>query len=197
MTAPATSGDVTRTVLVDMDGVLVDWTKGFLRSLDDACLRLGVEPWLTDLGTWSRWAGDDPAREQAVSLAFADPELYPGLEMLPGADEGLAALVEAGLDVRICSTPSNDNLGCIPGKMDTLTRYFGEVLPDVLDRAVFTHDKTLVRGAVLVDDKPEITGAMRPEWTQVVFDQPYNRHVDLLPRMGGWHEVGTVLEQLR
>jgi hypothetical protein len=41
-----------------------------------------------------------------------------------------------------------------------------------VNRVILTHDKTLVRGDVLIDDKPGITGNMIPAWKHLVFDSP-------------------------
>jgi hypothetical protein len=41
---------------------------------------------------------------------------------------------------------------------------------------ILTRDKTLVRGDVLVDDKPEIGGLATPHWRHLLYDQPYNRN---------------------
>ena len=43
-----------------------------------------------------------------------------------------------------------------------------------------------VRGDVLIDDKPNITGSATPTWQQLLFDAPYNRHVAHLPRLSSW-----------
>jgi 5'-nucleotidase len=34
----------------------------------------------------------------------------------------------------------------------------------------------LVRGDILVDDKPVVSGSLRPEWVHVLHDRPYNRN---------------------
>jgi hypothetical protein len=43
-------------------------------------------------------------------------------------------------------------------------------------RVILTRDKTLVRGDVLVDDKPEIRGVVAPNWRDVLFDETYICH---------------------
>ena len=57
-----------------------------------------------------------------------------------------------------------------------------------------TSDKTVVRGDVLIDDKPAITGAHHPVWKQLLFEAPYNRHVTDRPRLTKWSEVETMLD---
>jgi len=46
--------------------------------------------------------------------------------------------------------------------------------PSWVDRIVLAKDKTLVRGDVLIDDKPEVTGSLCPSWEHLVFEAPYN-----------------------
>lgn len=40
-----------------------------------------------------------------------------------------------------------------------------------------TNDKTIVKGDILIDDKPEPIGLEKPEWEHIIFDQPYNRYI--------------------
>merc|ERR1712048_1391600 len=51
-----------------------------------------------------------------------------------------------------------------------------------------------VRGDVLIDDKPHISGSQQPVWTQIVFDAPHNTEIDMngrrrLLNWAGWHAV--------
>lgn len=57
-----------------------------------------------------------------------------------------------------------------------------------MDRLILTHDKTLVYGDVLVDDKGIITGAVTPAWKHLIHDQSHNRYVLNAPRMSDWRE---------
>lgn len=66
--------------------------------------------------------------------------------------------------------------------------------PDWVNRLVQSYDKTLIYGDVLVDDKPDIEGVKEPAWTQVLFDQPYNQHVDHLPRIYDWYSPEEILQ---
>ncbi|MGM0931630.1 MAG: 5' nucleotidase, NT5C type [Actinomycetota bacterium] len=51
-----------------------------------------------------------------------------------------------------------------------------------MDEKADPHDKSLVRGGILIDDKPEINGAHVPARKHLMFDQDYNRHIE--PRTG-------------
>lgn len=63
---------------------------------------------------------------------------------------------------------------------------------EATNRLILTKDKTLVRGDILIDDKPHIAGAMRPQWKHIVYDAPYNRERKDVPRMT-WQNWRNVL----
>ena len=58
-------------------------------------------------------------------------------------------------------------------------------------RLILPRDKTLVRDALLIDDKPRIEGAVRPSWRHVIYDAPYNRQETDRPRLtwANWRGV--------
>jgi 5'-nucleotidase len=60
------------------------------------------------------------------------------------------------------------------------------------ERTILTRDKTLVRGTILIDDKPSVSGVMQPEWEHVLFDQPYNRKVTNRRRLN-WSNYREIL----
>ncbi|MCT7149596.1 hypothetical protein M1196_23400, partial [Salmonella enterica subsp. enterica serovar Oranienburg] len=70
---------------------------------------------------------------------------------------------------------------------------------------IITTDKTLVRGDILIDDKPVISGEL-PEystgtnharsWEHVIFDQSYNRHITNRRRILDWGDIGALAEIL-
>ena len=68
-------------------------------------------------------------------------------------------------------------------------------------RILITSDKTLVRGDVLIDDKPLITGAeASPAWAHLLFDAPYNRPEALPPedarvRLARWADWRPAVER--
>jgi 5'-nucleotidase len=46
---------------------------------------------------------------------------------------------------------------------------------------------------LLLDDKPEVTGAMVPSWKHVYFDQPYNRENLARKRITSWKHWREVI----
>lgn len=63
------------------------------------------------------------------------------------------------------------------------------------DEIVLCGDKLLVDFDVLVDDRPE-TLLRLGNRRAVVFDQPWNRGVQGIPRARGWHEVLPAIEEV-
>ncbi|HEX9597652.1 MAG TPA: hypothetical protein VF982_12285, partial [Anaerolineales bacterium] len=62
---------------------------------------------------------------------------------------------------------------------------------DWISQLILSTDKTLVQGDILIDDRPEIKGAVKPVWEHVLYDQPYNRKVEGQRRLtwATWKEV--------
>ena len=63
-----------------------------------------------------------------------------------------------------------------------------------MSRIIISTDKTTVRGDVLIDDKPIITGSMQPTWRQLMFDAPYNRAQQPAARICRWADWEASLE---
>ena len=74
--------------------------------------------------------------------------------------------------LHVCTAPLTQYRYCVPEKYEWVERHLGA---DFIRNVVIAKDKTLVRGDVLIDDRPEITGHLAPAWRPLVYDQPYNR----------------------
>ena len=156
------------TVLVDMDGVLVDWDGGFAlewknrSKIDRSRSYLMQECVPSEL------------REQAMAVS-RKAGFFKHLPAYPGAVEAVKHLASLpGMHVLICSSPLLANPTCVEDKLYWVKTHFGA---DWLERVVLTRDKTTVRADVLIDDKPDIVGSQHPTWVQLVFDQPYNQKI--------------------
>ncbi|XP_035312363.1 5'(3')-deoxyribonucleotidase, mitochondrial isoform X1 [Cricetulus griseus] len=66
-------------------------------------------------------------------------------------------------------------------------KHFG---PDFLEQIVLTRDKTVVSADLLIDDRPDITGAEpHPSWEHILFISCHNHHLQLKPprrRLHSW-----------
>jgi 5'-nucleotidase len=174
-------------VLVDMDDTSTSWRGGIHR-------RLTTDGHGIDWLDWSRWEGVPlgASDEQAAAFAaaMASPGFYVDLEPIDGAAEALNAMIDAGHVVFLCSTPDSTNATCPSDKRDWAEKHLGRGWGR---RLILSHDKTLIRGDYLIDDKPVITGELVPEWEHVLFDQPYNRHITDRRRITDWSQWAEVL----
>src|SRR5690606_24071873 len=125
------------------------------------------------------------ARAEAIYTA---PGFIRDLPPVAGAIEAYRELTALGMDVRICSSPLHQFENCVAEKYLWVHRHLGRA---ATDRLILTRDKTLVRGDLLIDDKPRITGAVRPSWRHIIYDAPYNRQETARPRLtwANWRNV--------
>lgn len=177
-------------VLVDMDGVLVDFTGGFWQRWAD---RWPHAPGREDADLTQFYVDDQvPADWRAAARDLVcEAGFFAALPAVGGAVAALSAMLEHGWDVRICTAPILANPTCTSDKLAWVERHLGA---GWTERVVVTKDKTLVRGDVLIDDRPQVVGALEPTWRHVLFDATYNAHVTgAAGRLYRWSEwAGTL-----
>lgn len=176
-------------ILVDQDGVIADWGgSGWNVGLDaygEAAINI---PRHADQRTFDLSHERTPDELQIIAEVMNNMD-YGALEPIRGAKTALRAMLRAGHDVRIVTSPWPSNPRCASAKIDWMVRHFGR---EWARRMVITMDKTLVRGDVLIDDKPEVKGDMVPEWEHIIFTQPYNTDRPNR-RINRWNEWEAVL----
>jgi len=173
-------------ILIDQDGVLADFHTGFTETW----MRLHPQYPAIPLEQRRHFHMRDeyPAHLGAeVERIYTAEGFFRDLPPLPGAIAGVYALLEAGHDVRICSSPLLKYHHCLYEKYEWIERHFGkEFVPNM----ILTRDKTLVHGDALIDDNPSIFGFHKPSWRRVIFDQPYNRQLaGLRMDWSNWREI--------
>jgi 5'-nucleotidase len=176
------------TVLVDIDAPLAMWEEGLV----EFTRREFPNVFTADAGTRTSWdltQGLTDEERHAVLTVMEMPGFYRDLQPVPGAREALYEMLEAGLEVFLCSTPSLGNPTCASDKFAWLDEHFGR---EITKRTILTQDKTLVTGDLLIDDKPEITGAHTPAWTHILYGQAYNIGLPG-PRIDDWSEWSAVV----
>jgi 5'-nucleotidase len=169
------------TVLLDMDGVLVDWDAGFRREW----ARFGHDP--SKIDRKKSYAMEDcvaPELRSAAIAVMSQPGFFRDLPPMAGAVEAVEEMIERGFSVLICTSPLPSNPTCPQDKIAWVRKHLGHIefrdqhnnakKLDAQDIIVMTRDKTFVMGDVLIDDKPLIQGCMRPTWEHIVFGAPYN-----------------------
>lgn len=174
-------------VLVDMDGVLADFEKGYLDA-------------------WKRQHPDKPAIQPEDRNTFYIVNQYPkdlrplvwdillapgffaALEPVEGAIAAVHEMDALGPEVFICSSPLIPNKTGASEKYAWVQQHLGV---DWARRLILTSDKTLVHGDYLIDDRPEVDGSQTPTWTHILFDRPYNRANGQLQRLtwSNWKDI--------
>lgn len=159
-------------ILLDQDSVLADFERG---AHDAWQQRYGEAMPVAQPRRHFYLRDDLPEKAQAQwQSLYRSAGFFASLPPVEGAIAAAQQLLAAGNDVRICTSPILDYAHCVREKFDWVAQHLGG---DWVERIILTRDKTWVRGDVLIDDKPEISGSLKPVWRHVVYDQSYNRHI--------------------
>jgi 5'-nucleotidase len=165
-------------VLLDMDGTVVDWDTGFRQAWADR----------STIDRTKSYAMEDcvPAefKEEAKQVMMS-PGFFRHLPPFPNALEAVKKMEQAGFQIWFCTSPLLGHPTCCQEKLEWVQEHFGL---EYVKRVILCQDKTTVRGDILVDDKPSITGLHPPTWQQCIFDAPYNQARTDLSRMTEWSD---------
>ena len=125
---------------------------------------------------------DDPARQYYITENMLDVEdanmirrimdtthIFRELPVTPGALEGVQELREH-FDVWVCTKPLDANPYCRDDKMAWIMKWF----PDLYAKVIMAPKKSLVHGAILLDDAPNHTCIPNSSWLPVVFTDTFN-----------------------
>lgn len=174
-------------ILVDMDGVICDWQAQFDAFLAKFCPDITLIPreQITVFKSQSLYAEEHHA---AIAEMMNREGFYRTLKPVEGAVDALKEMAK-DYTVFICTAPYVTNETCASEKLLWIGEHLGE---EWKDRCIITSDKTLALGDILIDDKPLIKGVGARVWSHIVFDAPYNRHVET--RINKWSEWREVVE---
>jgi len=178
-------------ILSDLDGCIADWGHEWDRH---AVLYPGLNLPTTEKQTsFDLTLGLSSDGREAVKYIMEYPGFYAALRPIYGAIEALHEMDEAGYDVRIVTSPWITNPTCASDKINWVERFVGAGWGK---RVIIASDKTLIRGDILIDDKPEVTGADVPEWEQLFFSQPYNINLTGKRRITNWSDWRSIIEEV-
>lgn len=174
-------------ILIDQDGPLADFEGGFLKNWQKLFPKEFFIP-LEERTTFYISEQYPPHLTEKVHSIYSSPGFIRNLEPTKGAIQAIKHLLDLGHDVRICTSPLSHYENCVLEKFEWLEKHFGRAFTK---RIILTKDKTLVRGDLLIDDKPEITGVFSPTWEHIIFDCPYNRQIQKHRRLNwdNWKEI--------
>lgn len=180
------------TLLIDMDGIFCDFLTGYYNILETKYPH--ARQWFPEPDELTKfYVSDnllDPRGKPIEELVCNDPQLFASLPPFPEAIDGMKRLLELclveGVELYICTAPHMPNPNCYTQKAIWVRDHLG---PDWLERLIITRDKTVVRGDVLLDDKPDPLGSQIPNWKHVLFTRSYNRDIMGKPRMDDWSQA--------
>lgn len=178
-------------VLVDMDNTLVNWDQEFAKRWAAARPEDSVDIIKNRQHFELEQNFDKDLMPFAVKI-MSQPRFYASLQPQPGAINAIREMTNASLHVMLCTAPIPFQYEtCVAEKYEWVRKWLGE---EFMSRLVITRDKTIVKGRVLIDDKPLVKGKCDdPEWEHIVFEQPYNLGVKGKARMRNWSEWKDVL----
>lgn len=173
-------------ILLDQDGVLADFDRGFYQGWQRTYHE--PAPIVADRRRHFYLRDDLPEEHHPRLLKlYTAPGFFATLPPVQGAVAAAQALLAHGHDVRICTSPITDYRNCVGEKLQWVEQHLGS---DWVARVILTKDKTWVRGDILIDDKPEISGSLPPLWQHWLYDAPYNHHTATAKRVR-WDQPET------
>ncbi len=171
----------------DLDGVHALWDD----AVDDIARETGaVEHGFPLKGERTQFAfykDSTPEVQDVIMQVMNHPDLYRRIKGDPKVKAAFQATEDAGHTNRFASSPWTGNKTCMQDKEDFIAAEFGE---PVRKHLVLLHDKTVLRGDAIVDDKPKLSGLFEDdlEMVHIVPTQPYNAEVETPFRINDWEE---------
>lgn len=176
-------------ILVDMDGVIADFDKGFLLSW---AKKYPHRPKIAIRDRKNQDIRDDYPIEMSdeVKKIYTGKNFYKNLPVIPNAKSALQEMAKMGLDVFICTSPLTIYKNCILEKYQWVEKNIGK---EWVKKIVMTKDKTLIHADILIDDRTNIKGIRKPHWKHVLFDAPYNQTYQSKYRIN-WNNWKQILD---
>lgn len=162
-------------ILVDMDQVLALWVEKILQWYNE-----DYKTNFTRDDVKEYWATEKilgPQGRDFLRSAMRYPDFYQELDEVPGAVEGMKALLARGHEVIIVTAAPRAAALSFHGKLVWLRKH----MPFFnLKNVVVTERKELVQGDILLDDGPHNIEAFEKAnrySRAIIFDCPWNRHM--------------------
>lgn len=176
-------------ILADMDGVVANFEEGLFRKIKNKYPEIVPVP-LAERTTFYAKEQYPKMFQPLVEEIQVSKSFYSDLLPIEGSIEALNQIVNSGNSVFICTSPKSNNPYCFQEKYEWIVRYFGKKWEKQI---IISKDKTVIWGDYLIDDKPVVTGVMKPSWEHIIFSQPYNLQV-MSKRRIDWQNWDTVLK---
>ena len=175
-------------ILLDQDQVLANWVGRVLEWYNEDH---GTKHSVDDVHDWGLSILGESGK-YFVRSVIRYPDFYQDLEPIPGAIEGVKALIDKGHDVVIVSAVPPSAGHCYHGKLVWLRKH----MPFFdLNNFVAAQKKQLVSGDILVDDNTKNLEAFAPYGTAIAFDYHWNDDFQGL-FVSNWTELLTLIDRI-
>lgn len=177
-------------VLLDLDGVVADWTKAVAAVTEKYGHKLDTTSW------FQRKDLPEGIRDRVMS-EIAAPDFNLKFEVLAGAKEAVSALRAAGHEVHFV-TSLWDCPTWVYDRNRWLRKHGFCAAPSGV---TYTKDKYVVSGQIFVDDKVSNVLKWRDKWegrgVGVVWAQPWNAEYTGPNRFNDWERILRMADGLR
>ncbi len=174
-------------ILIDIDEVLADF-EGRLREV--WAEKYPHTPLFQDgvRRTFYIGSADDQGRADLVKKIIHSEGFFGSLKPKQGAKQALEAMRGLGHSVFILTSPGVSYPNAASEKYVWVQKHFGQ---HMLERLIITPAKPMIRGDILIDDRPEIPHEDKATWEHVLYDTSYNKAVEGKRRLkwDTWEEV--------
>ena len=179
-------------ILIDMDEVIADF-EGKLRELWAA--KYPHTPLFTDGVRDSFYIGDsnNQGRWDLVQKIIQAKGFFKSLKPVPGAQTAIQEMRDLGHYVFILTSPGISYPEAASDKVKWVTEHFDK---EMLEYLIITPAKPMIRGDILIDDRPDIPHSASATWEHVLFEKSYNIAVNDDRRHLTWETWKDVLPEL-
>lgn len=182
------------TIFVDMDNVLANFTKAFVETCNNI---FGTNIEFDDESHNAVWGVSGilfPGNTHQENLAitervFNTPGFWLNMEKTEGATWATQKLQDNGHDVYIVTMPWPTSISCFIEKYYWIQKNI-RISPSNI---IYCKDKQLLRGDIIVDDRPEYLKNNSCDYT-IAFDYKYNRDIDVDFRAKSWSKIVKFVE---
>ncbi len=177
-------------ILLDFDEVINTMTYRWVYTLN--CV-YGTSVNFEDVNEWDMCKAFPTLSEDEVYNPLHLQAFWNGVEVMPGAKEGIQKLLSEGHEIYIVGSAHPDT---IKWKAEWLQRELPEI---PWSHVVIANNKSLVKGDVLIDDG--LHNLYNGSYKKVLFDKPWNRKVDdskltdIIHRVYNWDEIIQLIDK--
>lgn len=174
-------------ILVDMDDVLSDFDGEFYRRWNVRHPERKIVPPEVRKRFYIK---EELTKDYAPLVTEINTEkgFIRSLPEIPGGINAVKEISNMGHQVFICTAPLDIYDNCVLEKYRWVDEHMGF---EWTKKLIITKEKALIKGDILIDDKPDIKNEDKAIWEHVLYDKPYNRHITGLRRLTweNWNEV--------